>query len=237
MPAKNTPLAIIAPHAGYIYSGPVAGSAYAPLERLPHSIEQVVLLGPAHREYVAGLAASSADAFDTPLGRVPLDTSSIREVVETFDFVEFMDSAHSLEHSLEVQLPFLQVTLGDFRLVPLAVGGATPAQVESVLERLWQSDSTLVVVSSDLSHYHDYASAQTIDRYTTEKIRTLDSKDLTGNNACGQIPICGLLRYAAGHDLMCEVIDVRNSGDTAGPQDRVVGYGAYLFYRQNGAVA
>ena len=229
-PSHHTPKAIIAPHAGYVYSGAIAGSAYAALQDLTADIENVVLLGPCHREYVSGIAASSAATFNTPLGGVKLDQAAIRALVDEFEFVEYSDSAHALEHSLEVQLPFLQSIFSGFRLLPFAVGGATPEQVEMLLERVWFDVSTMVVVSSDLSHYHDYTNAQQIDQYTTQKIERLDPAGLSGEHACGQRPICGLLRYAAKHGLKCEVVDVRNSGDTAGMRDRVVGYGAYLFH-------
>lgn len=229
-PARHTPKAIIAPHAGYMYSGAIAGSAYASLRKSDKNIERVVLLGPCHREYVAGIAASSAATFNTPLGDVKLDQSTIQTLVDNLDFVEYSDSAHELEHSLEVQLPFLQSVCSEFRLLPFAVGGASPEQVEILLEKVWRDDSTLVVISSDLSHYHDYVKAQQIDQYTSRKIEQLDPTGLSGEHACGQRPICGLLRYASKHGLQCEVIDVRNSGDTAGTRDRVVGYGAYLFH-------
>ena len=150
--------------------------------------------------------------------------------MEKLDFVEYSDRAHKLEHSLEVQLPFLQSILKDFSLLPFAVGGATPAQVEALLDELWLDPSQLVVVSSDLSHYLDYSSAQKLDSFTTQKIEHLDPTDLSPEHACGQRPVCGLLRYASKHGLKCEVVDVRNSGDTSGTRDRVVGYGAYLFY-------
>ena len=229
-PAHHLPAAIIAPHAGYIYSGPVAGSAYAAVIPRRSEIRRVLLLGPAHREYVKGVAASTAAAFNTPLGEVPLDQQTIRSAVLEFDFVEFDDRAHELEHSIEVQLPFLQSILDEFTLVPLAVGGARPEQLDLLLEKFWRDQSTLVVISSDLSHYHDYSSAQRLDEYTSQKIEALDPAGLTGENACGQRPISGLLQYAARHGMHCEILDVRNSGDTAGGRDRVVGYGAYLFY-------
>ena len=230
-PAHHAPDAIIAPHAGYMYSGPVAGSAYAAVIPRANEIRRVILLGPAHREYVKGIAASTATAFDTPLGEVPLDQTTILTAVEGFDFVEFDDKAHELEHSLEVQLPFLQSVLNDFLLVPFAVGGARPEEIDLLLEKFWLDRSTLVVISSDLSHYHDYASAQRLDDYTSQKIEALDPSGMTGENACGQRPISGLLHYAARHGLRCEKLDVRNSGDTAGGRDRVVGYGAFLFHQ------
>lgn len=230
VPARHVPDAIIAPHAGYMYSGPVAGSAYAALTPRRDEIDRVLLLGPAHREYVPGIAASTAAAFDTPLGSVRLDQRAIRAAVEAFDFLEFDDRAHELEHSLEVQLPFLQILLGEFELLPFAVGGAAGEQVEDLIESCWRDRSTLVVISSDLSHYHDYANARRLDEHTSRKIEKLDTSGLTGENACGQRAISGLLRYAGNHGMRCEILDVRNSGDTAGGRDRVVGYGAYLFH-------
>jgi len=224
------PKAIIAPHAGYVYSGAVAGSAYATVKAQRGRIKRVVLLGPAHRVFVEGIAASSAAAFATPLGQVPLDQEIVRVLVEELEFMHYSDEAHAMEHSLEVHLPFLQGLLDDFVLLPFAVGAATPSQVDALLERLWGADETLIVISSDLSHYRSYEAAQDIDQFTSEQIRTLTGTALTGENACGYLPICGLLEAALRHRLRCEVLDIRSSGDTAGPRDRVVGYGAYAFY-------
>ncbi len=224
------PKAIIAPHAGYIYSGPVAGSAYATVKSLGERIKRVVLLGPAHRVYVEGVAASRAAAFATPLGNVPVDQDVIRDLVDELGFLQHSDEAHALEHSLEVQLPFLQEIVHDFDLLPFAVGAAVPGQVDALLERLWGGDETLIVVSSDLSHYRSYEAAREIDRFTSGQIKDLISTALTGEHACGYTPISGLLEAASKRNLRCEVLDVRSSGDTAGPRDRVVGYGAYAFY-------
>ena len=224
------PKAIIAPHAGYVYSGPVAGHAYATVRALRGQIKRVVLLGPAHRVYVEGIAASSAQAFATPLGNVPLEPDLIRDLVAELGFVHYSDEAHAMEHSLEVQLPFLQGLFEDFVLLPFAVGAATPKQVAALLERLWGGDETLIVISSDLSHYRSYEAAREIDAFTSEQIRTLSNNALTGEHACGYMPISGLLETALKHHLRCEVLDMRSSGDTAGPRDRVVGYGAYAFY-------
>ena len=222
---------MIAPHAGYIYSGPVAGSAYAAVAPFKDQVRRVVLLGPAHRVYVEGIAASSADAFATPLGEVEVDHDAIESLVAELPFLDYADAAHAMEHSLEVQLPFLQSILDDFKLLPFAVGGAVPSQVEQLLDRVWGGPETLIVISSDLSHYHDYETAQQLDRFTSERIAQFEPASLTSEHACGQIPIRGLLRAAVKHGLRCEVLDVRNSGDTAGPRDRVVGYGAYLLYK------
>ena len=214
-----SPKAIIAPHAGYIYSGPIAASAYACIR--PTGITRVVLLGPAHRVYLDGLAASSALAWRTPLGDVR---------VAAPEGIPILDPAHAEEHSLEVQLPFLQVVLDDFTLIPLVVGQATPREVAAVLESLWGGPETLIVISSDLSHYESYETANRMDTAATEAILNLDPDALGSGSACGRIPIGGLLRLAKQKGLRAELLDLRNSGDTAGPHDQVVGYGAYGFY-------
>ncbi len=224
------PKAVIAPHAGYIYSGPVAASAYATLRPLRGRVKRVVLLGPAHRVYLRGLAAPSAAAFDTPLGRVPVDQAAVTALARDHPQVVVDDRPHAPEHSLEVQLPFLQEVLGDFELIPLVVGEATPGEVADVLEALWDGPETLIVISSDLSHYYDYDTARRLDRAASEAIERLDPDGLDREQACGRIPIQGLLEAARRHGLRAETVDLRNSGDTAGPRDQVVGYGAYLFY-------
>ncbi len=223
------PKAVIVPHAGYVYSGPVAATAYARLLPLAGRIRRVVLLGPAHRVPFVGIAAPQAEYFDTPLGRVHVDQQAI-EALSDLPFVGRSDLPHAPEHSLEVQLPFLQEVLGDFELVPLVVGDATPEQVAQVLERLWDGDETLIVVSSDLSHYLPYEQARRIDAVTSEAIADLRDEDIDHEQACGATPVRGLLRAARRHGLRAEIVDLRNSGDTAGPRDRVVGYGAYVFH-------
>jgi AmmeMemoRadiSam system protein B len=226
-PGGAAPKALIAPHAGFVYSGPIAGSAYARIAPLRGTIETVVLLGPAHRVPVRGLAVPSCDAFDTPLGRIALDRDAIERVLK-LPAVVVSDEAHAWEHSLEVQLPFLQELLGEFRLVPLVVGDATPGEVADVLDELWGGPETLIVVSSDLSHYYDYATARTMDAETTRAIEDLQPDAIDYEQACGRIPIQGLLLAARQRGLQACAVDVRNSGDTAGPRDRVVGYGAYV---------
>lgn len=219
--------ALIAPHAGYVYSGPIAGTAYAALASRRGTIERVVLLGPAHRVALRGLAAPEAEAFATPLGEVRLDPEALERVL-ALPQVVVLDAAHALEHSLEVQLPFLQQLLDDFALVPLVVGDATPAEVAEVLDLLWGGDETLVVVSTDLSHYHDYATARRMDAETSRAIEALDPELIGYDHACGRIPVQGLLLAARRRGLRARALDVRSSGDTAGPRDAVVGYGAYV---------
>jgi AmmeMemoRadiSam system protein B len=224
--AKDVPKAIIAPHAGYIYSGAIAGTVYAAVQERCAGIERVVLLGPAHRVRVDGLAASSAEAFATPLGEVPVDRVAVHDSLRHSQ-VHVFDAAHAAEHSLEVQLPFLQRILPHFELIPFAVGAATHAEVAEVLDDLWGGPETLVVISSDLSHYYDYATAVQLDTDTAEAIHTLQPERLGPESACGRIPVGGLLIAAQRHGLRVAVLDLRNSGDTAGPRDEVVGYGAF----------
>ncbi|HKJ77675.1 MAG TPA: AmmeMemoRadiSam system protein B [Gammaproteobacteria bacterium] len=223
------PKAIIAPHAGYPYSGPVAASVYRRLRPLARTVTRVVLLGPSHRVGFYGLAASGADSFRTPLGDVPVDKEAVAEACRLRQ-VQVLDQAHQMEHSLEVQLPFLQELLESFRLVPLVVGDASPEEVGEVLELLWGGPETLIVISSDLSHYHDYDTARGMDRATSDAIETLRPEAIGYDNACGRNPVNGLLHVAGKHHLKGETIDLRSSGDTAGPRDAVVGYGAYAFH-------
>jgi hypothetical protein len=221
------PKAIIAPHAGYVYSGPIAASGYARIRPYAGAITRVVLLGPSHRVALRGIAAPSVDAFATPLGDIPLDRAAL-ERLAAFDFVRTLDRAHAREHSLEVQLPFLQLVLGDFRLVPLVVGDASAAEVAQVIDALWGGDETLIVISSDLSHYHSYAEAQRLDTATSHAIEQLRYEDIGYDDACGRVPISGLLYSARRRGMHMTTLDLRSSGDTAGPRDRVVGYGAYV---------
>jgi hypothetical protein len=222
--------ALIVPHAGYIYSGAVAATAYASLAPVAARIRRVVLLGPTHRVAVRGLALPDVEAFDTPLGRVMLDAAAARAIA-SLPQVTLSTQAHEFEHSLEVQLPFLQSVLGDFTLLPLAVGMATPEEVAEVLEAVWGGDETLIVISSDLSHFLPYAAAQQVDNETVRSILKL-RQPLTHEQACGGTPINGLIIAARRHHLTPHLLDLRNSGDTAGSKDRVVGYGAFAFTKE-----
>lgn len=223
----SVPKALIVPHAGYVYSGPVAAPAYRRIAAGRGTIRRVVLLGPVHRVPIRGLALPSAKAFATPLGTVDVDTEAAALALEV-PHVSVDEAAHALEHSLEVQLPFLQTVLDDFRIVPFAVGDASAAEVAAVIEKLWGGPETLIVVSSDLSHYHPYAAARQIDRGTAAAILALDGS-LDHDQACGATPINGLAMCARRLDLKSELIDLRNSGDTAGDKSRVVGYAAFAF--------
>jgi AmmeMemoRadiSam system protein B len=226
--SDKIPKAIIAPHAGYPYSGPVAGSAYACLARGRDRFRRVVLLGPSHFVAFPGLAASSASVFQSPLGPIPVDEEALARV-RALQQVTTLDAAHQREHSLEVHLPFLQIALGEFKLVPLVVGKAASDEVAVVLNELWGGRETCIVVSSDLSHYHDCRTAQQMDRETARAIESLNWQTLGGDQACGCQPIRGLLWSAKERGLQCRTVDLRNSGDTAGDRDRVVGYGAFAF--------
>ncbi len=222
------PKAIIAPHAGYVYSGAIAASVYARLTPAHDTITKVVLLGPSHRVPLRGLAASSMQQFATPLGNIPLDRQAI-DAILGLSQVAILDQAHAHEHSLEVQLPFLQEVLADFTLIPLVVGDETPEKISEVLEKLWGGPETLIVISSDLSHYLNYFTAQKMDKLTSTAIENLRPGDINSEQACGRNPINGLLHVAKNKGMQAQTIDLRNSGDTAGSKDQVVGYGAYVF--------
>ena len=222
------PKALIAPHAGYMYSGKIAGIAFAAAKKALAAITRVMVIGPAHYVSFRGVALATADAFDTPLGRVSLDQAALA-AVRDLPWVRADDAPHVPEHALEVELPFLQMLLKNFVLVPLVVGHAQPEEVGEVLARLWGSDETLIVVSSDLSHYHDYATAQRLDAATASAIEQGEWESLGPQNACGFLPVAGLLRQAAGHQLKARRLALCNSGDTAGDRARVVGYGAWVF--------
>lgn len=220
------PKAIVVPHAGYVYSASVAASAYVKLAPLKDTIKRVVLLGPCHRVPVGGLALCSADYYETPLGRVPLDKElarTINKMPQVFTF----DATHIEEHSLEVHVPFLQMVLDDFTLLPIVVGQASPTEVSDVLERVWGGPETLIIISTDLSHYLDYDACKELDARTTQAIENFDIPNIGTSQACGRIPLKGLLESAQQRGMDITTLAVGNSGDTAGPKERVVGYGAW----------
>jgi len=228
-PKDIIPRALIAPHAGYQYSGEIAATAYKQLEPIKHNIQRVVLLGPSHCVAFAGCAASQADYFRTPLGDIKLDQQAIQTLVADSK-VQILEAAHAQEHSLEVQLPFLQTVLDEFSLVPIVVGDAKTDNVVEILEFFWSDPKTFFVISSDLSHYHDYVTAQNMDKQTSDAIVKLQPENISYDQACGRKPVIGLLHLAKKHHMTGMSLDIRNSGDTAGPKDQVVGYGAYGFY-------
>jgi MEMO1 family protein len=223
----KAPKAIIAPHAGYIYSGSVAAKGYARLKNVTLPITRVILIGPSHNVAFRGIAVSRAENFFTPLGLVPVDLAAI-EMLLKFPFVQYIEQAHTHEHSLEVQLPFLQEVLHDFKIVPVVTGDASAEQVADVIKALWGGGETLVIISSDLSHYHNYATAKQLDQLTSQHIEHLRYEQLDRNSVCGLVPISGLLKVAKEKLLSIKTVDLRNSGDTFGNKDRVVGYGTYV---------
>ena len=227
-PRLGFPKAVIAPHAGYIYSGPVAAYAYDALTPARGIVKRVVLLGPVHRVPVRGLALPEAEAFETPLGRIAIDPAA-RTALAGLPQVVVSARAHALEHSLEVQLPFLQRVLGEFALVPLAVGDANLGEVSEVIERLWGGPETLIIVSTDLSHYHAYREATRIDAETLTRIEAF-ATDIRHEQACGATPLNGLLGVARARGMSMRRLMACNSGDTAGGRDHVVGYSAFALY-------
>lgn len=230
----DPPKAVIAPHAGYVYSGPIAATAYASLCARARDITKVALLGPAHRVYLEGVALPLADRFATPLGEVPIDAELASRVLD-LPFCCRSAQAHALEHSLEVHVPFLQKLLPEFSLLPVVVGDAPPEQVAAVLEACWGGPETAIVISSDLSHYHSYAEATAIDRATAEWITGSSKPGLDPRRACGARCIDGLIELGRRRPLRIDLLDLRNSGDTAGPRDRVVGYAAFAIHERQRA--
>jgi len=228
-PAPALPKAIIGPHAGYAYSGPVAARAYARLAAGRGTISRVVLIGPSHHVAFRGLAVDTAEAWTMPGGTVALDTDTIARL-RVLPMVGELDVAYQREHALEVHVPFLQHVLGDFRLVPIVAGDAPPEAVAAVFDAVWGGPETLIVVSTDLSHYLDYAACRRVDQSTAEAIERFEIGALGPTEACGAVPTRGLLLAAQRRGMSIERLDLRNSGDTAGPRDRVVGYGAWALY-------
>lgn len=235
IPASNTvkphrqPRALIAPHAGYIYSGQTAAYAYKLLGTFRDTIKRIILLGPNHRVFVKGIAAPSCHYFRTPLGEVSIDQPVIERLCKQH-LLHINDTPHEQEHSLEVHLPFLQILLPpSFHLVPLLVGEASTDQVSAILDQFWENSENLIIVSTDLSHFHPYRQAQAIDWQTTALIEQF-SPNVEGEQACGCNPLNGLLKLAHEKQAAIQTLDVRNSGDTAGDKQRVVGYGAFALY-------
>jgi MEMO1 family protein len=220
------PKAVIVPHAGYVYSGAVAATAYGRLASPGAAIECVLLFGPAHRVYLEGMAWPGVSSMETPLGDVPLDVRAL----EVLPGVKPDRRAHEEEHSLEVQLPFLQVVAPQAKVAPIVVGRAPSSEVARAMEALWGGDETVVVVSSDLSHYLPYSAGRGRDERTARRIVSLDDRALGGDDACGAACVNGLLEVARRKHLSAELLDLRSSGDTAGSRDEVVGYGAFAFY-------
>lgn len=229
--ARKQPLnarAVIVPHAGFIYSGPVAASVYASISDMAGSIERIVMIGPAHREYVRGLAVSDAEFWITPLGQVRLDQQALRELL-SYPFVSVSNAAHLQEHCLEVQLPFIQILFPDVSIVPILAGDADSSQVEKILRHFEEDEKTLLLISSDLSHFHKYDEAVRLDGNTAKCVTELNPEAMGPGAACGAIPVKGLLKLAKKTGWTVRTLDLRNSGDTSGDKNSVVGYGAFAF--------
>ena len=227
--SHGTIKAIIVPHAGYVYSAPIAASAYKRIIPYKDKINRVVMLGPSHRVAFTGLAVPKSDIFHTPLGNIPIDRKAIMQLSDLRQVI-VSEQAHLDEHSLEVQLPFLQQILGEFSLIPIVVGDAQADEVAEVIARLWGDEHTLIVISTDLSHYHEYYAAKQRDRATSDAIENLKANLIDYDDACGSNGLKGMLTIAQEKGLKVELVDLRNSGDTAGEKDRVVGYGAYIIH-------
>ena len=223
------PKAIVVPHAGYIYSGSIAATAYKQIIPIKDNISRVVLLGPSHRVAFNGLAVPESDIFNTPLGDIKIDKKGI-ELLADLPQVIMSDQAHLEEHSLEVQLPFLQEILSDFSLIPIVVGDADRFEVAEVIKKFWGDEHTLIVISTDLSHFHEYNEAKRIDRLTSDAITNLKPDLISYDDACGRNGLKGMLTVADENNLSVDILDLRNSGDTAGDKNRVVGYGAYVIH-------
>jgi len=226
-PCEIPPKALIVPHAGYVYSGCVAAAGFAMLRDSGSTIKRVVLIGPAHYVPVRGIAAPTVNALETPLGHIPVDQDALTALAD-LPFVVQSDAAHAPEHALEVELPFLQILLASFQVVPLVVGDSRPLEVALVLRRLWGGAETLVLVSSDLSHYHDYETARRLDTATATAVERNDWSGLGPDQACGFLAVAGLLVEAERRGLKARRLMLCNSGDTAGSRDCVVGYGAWM---------
>ena len=218
---------LIVPHAGYIYSGKIAASAYRLLEQNQNQFKRVLLLGPAHRLWLQGAAFPETDAFETPLGEITLDKELIEKMLAEFSWISVSDEAHSEEHCLEVQLPFLQETLGDFELLPLVVGETKTEQITEIIHQFSEDTETLIVISTDLSHFHDYQTARGIDARTANAIELLEQNRISTEDACGAYPLRGALLAASQNQWNVHRLGLCNSGDTAGDRGRVVGYGAW----------
>lgn len=227
-PLQVCPKVLICPHAGYVYSGVIAAAAYSQLKPYRQQITRVVLLGPSHRVPLQGIAIPDASLFKTPLGDVVIDQEALIRI-KSLDGVKVSPHAHAYEHSLEVQLPFLQHALEDFKIVPLVVGQVSPSTVSHVIESLWGNNETLFIVSTDLSHYHTYEHARAMDKHTSQKIEHFDT-DISCDQACGCFPLNGMMKAARHHKMHISQLDLRNSGDTAGSKDQVVGYAAYALF-------
>jgi len=224
---ENSVRALIVPHAGYIYSGKIAASAYQLLQRNKYHFKRVLLLGPAHRLCLQGAAFPNEEVFETPLGSIILDKTRMKKLAAEFSWISFNEKAHAEEHSLEVQLPFLQETIADFELLPLVVGEMDSLQIAEMIQQFSTDLETLIVISTDLSHFHNYQTAYEKDALTANAIELLEPQKISSEDACGVYPLRGALVAALQNKWKIHRMGLCNSGDTTGDYGRVVGYGAW----------
>jgi len=224
---REIPKAIISPHAGYIYSGQIAAAGYKVLER-PNNIKKIILFAPSHFANFDGIVASNVDFFETPFGKIKVNNNSI-ERLEKKSLINVDNFAHEQEHSIEVQLPFLQYILNEFQIVPLLVSSNGFKNIPAIINELMDKE-TLIVVSSDLSHYLPYEKAVITDKKTADHILNLEYDELSIDSACGIGAIKGLLLYTKIKHGKIDLIELKNSGDTSGDKSSVVGYGAFYSY-------
>ena len=227
---SGKPKILITPHAGYKYSAQVAASAFAKLRPFKDKIKKVFLLGPSHRVYVNGVALPKEKSFKTPLGIIKVDSDIVEQISKTKPF-KFKSTAHKNEHSLEVSLPFLQVVLGNFEIIPMLYGEANPHEIAQTIQPYLERDDSILIVSADLSHYLDYSTAKKVDEQTANNIK--EGKTVDHHQSCGATAINTALIMAQNFGLVPQMLNMANSGDVIGDKDSVVGYGAWSFEKNN----
>ncbi len=226
---NNLTRAVIAPHAGYVYSGPIAGSAYKALYSSKENIKNVIILSPSHNCSFDGVATHSAQAFSTPLGDIEVN-QELKEKIASLPFIKELDEAFIREHALEVHLPFIQYVLPHAKILPLVVGQTYPEEIQMLIETLWNDPSNAFVISTDLSHFLSYMQAQKLDSLTAKQFERKLFQEIHHEQCCGYFPVRGMLKFAKEHGLKISTLDLRNSADTAGDKGRVVGYGSFMIH-------
>ncbi len=221
------PKAIIVPHAGFIYSGDIAAKAYKALIPLVDNYKKIILLSPAHRKSVTGVAYHNARKFACPIGDIPVN-AELLSILKTNDSVYNDDEAFNFEHGLETHFPFISYIFRDISFLPLIVGNIDTQKLSDIFNLFWQADDILFIISSDLSHFHNYEICKTLDHETTQHIINLNYEKINHDAACGYYPLCGALKLAKDNNQKCYLLSLKNSGDSIGDKDSVVGYGSFI---------